>query len=82
MNKVLAVVVFCIVSIGFIVAKDPSCVRWGNTFDVSLESINVKRECSVLDHTLQKSKRICCAALGSNNQTGKESCLALNSILL
>ncbi len=65
------VAVLCVLWVGFTVAKDPTCVRWGNTFDVSLESINVKRECTVLDQMMKKNKPICCAALGSNNQTGK-----------
>lgn len=50
-------------------AKDEACVKWGNTFDVSLESANVLRNCAVLDEMTQKSKKICCAAIGKLNET-------------
>jgi hypothetical protein len=36
-----------------------SCVKWGNTFDVSLESKNVHRNC------FREGKPICCAAVAN-----------------
>jgi len=50
-------------------ARDESCVKWGNTFDVSLESVNVRRNCDVLDEPSKQKKKICCAAIGKVNET-------------
>lgn len=52
-----------------VAAKEENCIRWGNTFDVSLESINVRRDCTIMNEVLKSSKKICCAAVARNNQT-------------
>lgn len=43
-------------------AKDDKCVKWGNTFDVSLDSSNVALECSVPLSTAHRSA-VCCEAV-------------------
>ena len=49
--------VLCILNLG-VEAADPKCVKWGNTFDVSLVSGNIKRDCKLAD-----GRPMCCAAL-------------------
>ena len=39
-------------------SQQQGCAKWGNTFDVSLESNNVRRECTFPD-----GRPICCAAV-------------------
>lgn len=45
-------------------AGDAPCVKWGNTFDVSLESANVIRNCKLPD-----GRQICCAAVSNTTAT-------------
>ena len=40
------------------------CAKWGNTFDVSLESSNIIRNCKLPD-----GRQICCAAVSNNTVT-------------
>lgn len=47
-----------------IAASEKGCIKWGNTFDVSLESKNVRREC-----TLPDNRPICCSAVNNENIT-------------
>jgi hypothetical protein len=48
----------------FLTAGDTPCVKWGNTFDVSLESSNVIRNCNLPD-----GRQICCAAISNSTAT-------------
>ena len=59
---VAAVLVMSLVLLPF--ASGQACVKWGNTFDVSIESGNVMRNCKLPD-----GRKICCAAVDSNTTT-------------
>lgn len=43
-------------------ARETKCIKWGNTFDVSLSSKNVERNCKFPD-----GRKICCVALESKD---------------
>ena len=45
-------------------ANQKPCVKWGNTFDVSLSSKNVQRPCKLAD-----GRPICCSALQNYSKT-------------
>lgn len=47
-----------------VVSAQKNCVKWGNTFDVSLESGNVIRNCELPD-----KRKICCAAVDNTTVT-------------
>jgi hypothetical protein len=61
----LKCLLFFSVLCGFVITSQKPCVKWGNTFDVSLESKNVHRLC------ISNEKPICCAAIA--NDTSPES---------
>lgn len=48
----------------YFASADTPCVKWGNTFDVSIESSNVIRNCNLPD-----GRKICCAAVSNTTTT-------------
>lgn len=59
------VVILIVLFLGNVISQSaPKCVKWGNTFDVSLESKNV-----VLDCKKEDGRRVCCAAVNSTSDT-------------
>ena len=52
--------------VGNVIAETQKCVKWGNTFDVSLESNNVLRPCNLAD-----GRPICCAAVYTNQSESR-----------
>lgn len=64
MIAITAVIVLVAVIQQAVTAQQQPCVKWGNTFDVSLESANVIRNCNLPD-----GRKICCAAVSNNTAT-------------
>lgn len=54
--------IFLVPLLRAVAAQQSACVKWGNTFDVSLESANIIRNCNLPD-----GRKICCSAV--NNST-------------
>ena len=54
----ILVIIAVILSATCVANAQTPCVKWGNTFDVSLESSNVIRDCELPD-----KRKICCAAV-------------------
>lgn len=59
-----AALISVVVALWYVASAQKNCVKWGNTFDVSLESANVIRNCELPD-----KRKICCAAVDNTTAT-------------
>ena len=61
---ILIVALICAALMAEAQQQSKPCVKWGNTFDVSIDSKNVRRDCKFED-----GRSICCAALNGSVET-------------
>eukprot|EP01038_Epipyxis_sp_PR26KG_P008049 gene8049-10905_t len=62
MHQALSIfIILCAVPIPIVGKEKENCVKWGNTFEIPLTSVSVRRDCDLPD-----GRAICCAAIHHN----------------